>query len=239
MADLNGIVTPKSGVAARRGAIAALFVFVLFVVGCSGLTTRRTRSVEVQLRQQRSENEELRRELASTQSALTETQQTVEALRETRNDASGNVTLASGAAVSAGRIDRLRLNTLLSGGLDRDNIPGDELLSALVTPVDTSGTPTRVDGTLSLTAFDYSLPERDQQVGHWEWDTAATAALWLNGFVGAGYRITEAWQTLPRSADIVLHARFVSGGGQQFDATETVTIEAIPAAPVNSAPESR
>lgn len=224
MVDSKGIETPNDGSAVRLCAIPAVLALIV-AAGCSGLGTRKTNVVEIQLRQQRTENDELRRELESTQIALADTQQKISALREAQPGSSASVKLASSSTDSISRVARLELNPLLSGGLDRDNLPGDELLSVLVTTADRFGSAIRADGKLSVTAFDYAMPADSQQVGHWDWEAEETASLWLDGLVGAGYRLTEEWQKPPRSTEIVLHARFVSVDGQQFDATATVKIE--------------
>ncbi len=221
MVKEKGIDTPTVGGTVRQCAMLAV-AHLFFVGGCSGLGKRSENLTEIQLRQQRTENIELRRELESAQVALAETKQKLAISRQAQADTGTAVTLTSG---TLGTVERLELNSLLSGGLNRDGVPGDELLSVLVTPVDRSGAAVQVDGTLTIAAFDYSLPDEDQKVGHWEWDAEETAALWSDGLVGTGYRLTREWQLQPRSSKIVLHARFVAIDGQQFDATQTVTID--------------
>ncbi|MHC4877866.1 MAG: hypothetical protein ACYTGL_15505 [Planctomycetota bacterium] len=194
------------------------------------MSKSRTDVVEIQLRQQRSENEGLRRELEATRQALASTRRKTNALRDAGDGESGAVSRVSTSNDSAvtPQLDRIEIRSLLTGGLDRDAIPGDELLSVLVTPVDQSGTPVRPDGMLSVTAFDYSLPKDRQQVGRWEWDTQATESLWMAGVLATGYRFTGAWDTPPVTDSIVLHARFVTPNGEQFDATEKVSVDAVP-----------
>lgn len=223
MVHQKGIDTPMTGRSVRLCAILAIASLVP-IGGCSSFGKRSRNLVEIQLREQRTENSELRRELQSAQTALAETQHKLSMARQTKSKAGPTVTLASGVSGSVGSIERLELSSLLSGGLDRDGIPGDELLSVLATTVSRSGSAIQTDGTLTVTAFDYSLPAESQKVGHWEWNAEGTATLWSDGVVGTGYRLTKEWEQIPRSEKIVLHARFVCIDGQQFDATRTVTI---------------
>ena len=225
MVHQKGIDTPMAGRSVRLCAILTIASLVA-AGGCSGFGKRPRNAVEIQLRQQRTENDELRRELQSTEAALAEAQHKLSMPRRTQAEDGATVTLASGVASSLSTIGRLELNSLLSGGLNRDGIPGDELLSVLATTVSRSGSAIQTDGTLTVTAFDYSLPAENQKVGHWEWNAKETAALWSDGVVGTGYRLTKEWEQIPKSEKIVLHARFVSIEGQQFDATKTVTIDA-------------
>ena len=224
MVHQNGIDMPMAGRSARLCAMLAIASLVA-AGGCSGFGKRPRNVVEIQLRQQRTQNDELRRELESTQTALAETRDKLSMTRRTQAEAGSAVTLTSGVTRTLGTIERLELNSLLSGGLDRDGIPGDELLSVLATTVSRSGSAVQVDGTLTVTAFDYSLPAENQKVGGWEWNVDATEDLWSDGLVANGYRLKLKWQRLPRSRDIVLHARFVTVDGRQFDATETVRID--------------
>jgi hypothetical protein len=225
MAYEKGIDSPT--IDGARGLCAVLSIVTLIAAtGCSSFGRRSQNLVELQLREQRVANDKLREKLESTQAALSETQKRIKTLRE--SPPGSEVTLTSGASPAFSSIDRLELSSLLSGGLDRDAVPGDELLSVLATPVDKSGNAVRADGSLTITAFDYALPADDQTVGQWEWDVETTATLWSDGVVGTGYRLTEQWQKQPRSKRIVLHARFVTTEGRQFDATQTVTID-VPA----------
>lgn len=195
---------------------------LLSTAGCSGLRSRSDSAVEVRLREMRQENDDLRRELQTAQSVLQDARRELIAMREQTASESG-VTLTSGTAT--GQIARLEVNPLLSGGLDRDQQPGDELLSVLVTTLDADGSARQEPGTLTVTAYDYALNDAGQQVGQWKWDPEAAAERWVDGLVGAGYRLTEPWMHPPRSREIVLHVRFVSLDGRQFDATETVLID--------------
>ena len=222
MAHQKGIDRPMAGRSVRLCAMLAIASLVP-VGGCSSFGKQSRNLVEIQLREQRTENGELRRELQSAQTALAESQHKLSMTRRTPDGT--EVTLTSGVSESLGSVERLELNSLLSGGLDRDDIPGDELLSVLATTVNKSGSAVQADGTLAVTAFDYSLPAENQKVGHWEWNVDETGALWSNGVVGTGYRLTKEWEQIPRSGEIVLHARFVGIDGRQFDATRTVTIE--------------
>jgi hypothetical protein len=222
MAHRKGIDTPMAGRSVRLCATLAIASLVP-AAGCSSFGKQPRNLVEIQLREQRIENGELRRELQSAQTALAETQHKLSMRRRTPDGT--EVTLTSGVSGALGAVERLELNSLLSGGLDRDGIPGDELLSVLATTVSKSGSAVQTHGTLTVAAFDYSLSAENQKVGHWEWNVNETAALWSNGVVGTGYRLTKEWEQIPRSGEIVLHARFVGVDGQQFDATRTVTIE--------------
>ncbi len=222
MAYEKGIDNPANGSALCVCAVLSVIVFAASS-GCVNFGRRPRNLAEVQLREQRATNSELREQLEATQAELAQTQQKIKALRKTQSSA--EVTHASVSALSPNSVERLELSSLLSGGLDRDGVPGDELLSVLASPVDKAGHAVRVDGTLAITAFDYTLPAEDQRVGRWEWNTDATSALWSEGVIGTGYRVTEPWQKQPLSKRVVLHARFVTTEGQQVDATQTVTIE--------------
>ncbi len=226
MLSQDGILDLRRGLCAHFVALAAVVAFP----GCAGFGKSRTDVVEIQLRQQRSENDDLRRELQSTKDALASARQKAAASRDVEPLESGTLSYVSTAADPAdtSRLDRIEIRSLLTGGLDRDSLPGDELLSVLVTPVDQSGSPVRPEGSLIVTAFDYSLPKDRQQIGRWHWSADATDSLWTAGVLATGYRFTGTWDSPPASREVVLHARFVASDGEQFDATEKVTVEIVP-----------
>ena len=227
MVTSNGFDAPKPGRSVRLHAALALLASIA-VVGCSGLKTRQSDVTEIQLRQQRLEAEQLRGELDTARARLAEQRRRIASQQTSEVGSVSRVTQASTSAALRTSIERLRLNSLLSGGLDRDGVAGDELLSVLATPIDGTGAAVREDGTLTVTAFDYALPDGQQQVGYWKWTSEDVAELWQDGLVGTGYRVTEKWLRQPQSRQIVLHARFVTVDQRQFDATETITIDVIP-----------
>lgn len=164
------------------------------------------KSLEVQLAEARRETELLRTQLVSTTGAAPLPEQT------------GNLVRLSG----------LSINTLLSGGKDRDGHPGDEVLVTLVAPIDQQGDLVKIAGEVEIEAYDMSLPGEDKLVGRWTFTSAEAAQAWHSGFVGAGLQFELPWQTPPSSPELVVHARLRTDDGRQLDTSTKLKVAPIP-----------
>lgn len=204
-------------------------VAILVLAGCQSGGVRSTERLEVQLRDQQASLESLRDSLSRTRAELDAARIETAALR--------NELAATGSSSSAGEpsvtlatheqfsVDHLEVVSMLSGGLDRDNVPGDELLSVLIAPRSASGETHRIAGQLSLEAIDFSRPDDEQVIGEWAFGSTETAALWHSGVVGRGFRVVVPLERLPLSGDLTVHARVTTTAGRQFDVTEVVRMD--------------
>jgi hypothetical protein len=125
---------------------------------------------------------------------------------------------------SLGQVQGIALNKLLTGGLDRDGIAGDELLSAVIVPTDADGNLVKVPGEIAVTVLDLSKPEGQQRVGRWEYSAKESDALWHQGWLGSGYMVRVPWQSPPQSANLLVHARLKTVDGRQFDTSQSIHI---------------
>ena len=130
------------------------------------------------------------------------------------------------------RLTGVKINTLLSGGKDRDGQPGDDLLVALVTPHDEQGELVKIAGDVEIEAYDMTRPGEDKLVGRWTFDPAQSAKVWHSGFVGAGLQFELPWQEAPQSKELLVHARLRTTDGRQFDTSSPLKV--VP--PQSSAP---
>ena len=122
------------------------------------------------------------------------------------------------------RLAGVKINTLLSGGKDRDGKPGDDLLVALITPHDEQGDLVKIAGDVEIEAYDMSLSGDDKRVGHWTFDPEQSAKSWHSGFVGAGLQFELPWQEVPANKDLLVHARLRTADGRQFDTNSPLKI---------------
>jgi hypothetical protein len=131
------------------------------------------------------------------------------------------------------RVKQIQISSLLSGGLDRDDVPGDEMLSVLLTPRDGSGEVLRTDGSIEMNVYDLSKPSKKQLIGTWSFDRETTREQWHSGVIGKGFHIEVEWKTPPSSSEVLVHCRFTSSDGRRFDTNSTVkeTPEQVPAPP--------
>jgi outer membrane murein-binding lipoprotein Lpp len=178
--------------------------------------------LESRLRQQDDTITQLQNQVTTTQSQL---QAAHRESTELRTQLAENTRNARVEQVSAlGQVEGIELNRYLTGGLDRDGKPGDEIFSAYVVPTDSQGNVVKAPGSVAVTLFDLSKPEPQQRIGRWEYSAKDADALWHSGFLGSGYIIRQPWQQRPESANLLVHARLKTIDGRQFDTSQTIHI---------------
>ena len=142
--------------------------------------------------------------------------------------------LAAGGAVVAelperaralGRVESVTVSKLLTGGLDRDGEPGDELLAVNLAPADADGAAVKAPGSVTLELLDLSADGPGRTVGSWAFDAAQAADRWRDTLVGAGYRFRLPLDPGAGGGEnLQLHARFETPDGRRFDATHPVRV---------------
>jgi hypothetical protein len=195
--------------------------------GCRLPSATRVEPLEAQLRARERRIDELEHRLAETQMSLNMTR------AESGQTAfvSGHVQQITevelrptGTGTRQGLTEKIVLGSLLSGGLNRDEVAGDELLSVLVVP--TLGDDVRpvTGGRLLLEVFDFTQEAESQKIGQWEFSEAETAEFWHDGIIGTGYRVIVPWQTNPLSGNLTVHARLNRTDGATLDTSSELKI---------------
>ena len=123
------------------------------------------------------------------------------------------------------RVKGIRIQKWMTGGLDRDNQPGDELLTAVIVPHDDDGETVKISGTIQLRLLDPTMPEDRQRIGEWTFSPEECRRHWHKGMIVSGYQFRLPWQQLPRSSKLMLHATLTTTDNRQFHADEIIHIE--------------
>lgn len=198
-------------------AVLSCFVFAVLLGGCRSPAPKAspTEQMESHIRQQDQTIESLQHELTEAKSEL-------QAARRQVVEHAIVADAAPGAVTQAGfhppRVVRVDINRLLSGGLDRDGVPGDETVTVLITPRDEHGEPLRGEGRLEIELLDFSRPMDQQRLAHWSWTEEETSEAWYSGVFGDGYRLTAPLPAQPVTGQLTVHARFFTPDNKQFDA---------------------
>jgi hypothetical protein len=209
------------GLGPRQGLLAiGLLGTLVLAVGCA--STGQLEVLESRLRHQEDAANQL-------QSQLTESQNQLQAARRETVDlrtqlADGKRTARVEQVSALGQVEAISLNKYLTGGLDRDGVPGDEMFSAVVVPADADGNLVKAPGSVIVTVLDLSKPEAQQRVGHWEFGAKESEALWHSGFLGSGYIVRVPWQKMPESPSLLVHAQLKTVDGRQFDTSQSIRI---------------
>jgi hypothetical protein len=205
-----------------RIAAALVCVGVLCSSGCRWTASNRAGSLEAQIRAQDARIIGLTQSLGETRAELNAANVEGRALRESLDNLTAPPSTEQ--AENSFRVTDIEIVSLLSGGLDRDDEPGDELLTLLLSPQDESGETLRTDGTLTVEVFDFSQTGEQQRIGLWEFAGRDLADLWHSGVIGRGFRLVKPWQTAPSSGEVTVHVRLVSSDGRQFNQTGRLTV---------------
>jgi len=122
------------------------------------------------------------------------------------------------------RIDRLAINTWMTGGQNTDDSPGDDELVVLVQPRDVDNEPVKLPGTLQLRLSDPAAPEGSPALGSWQFAPDECRRRWLGSMLSQGFLFRLPWQTPPTRDRLLLHARFDTTDGRRFDADALIRI---------------
>ncbi|NNJ25807.1 hypothetical protein [Alienimonas chondri] len=146
----------------------------------------------------------------------------------------GGVVVASAEQVRAmGRVSQLTIAKLLTGGLDRDGLPGEEVLAVVLTPADDDGDPVKTAGAVSFELLDLGADPDDRRIEAWSFDDAECAVAWRRSPIGIGYRFRlplpprNPGETGPETLHLV--ARFAANDGRRFDVTHPLELNRPPA----------
>ena len=122
------------------------------------------------------------------------------------------------------RVTGLKINTLLTGGFDRDGKPGDDQVTLFFTAVDDRDRTVQVPGHVECELLDPAQPADQQRLGVWNFDAQKTRAAWVKTLGSFGYRFELPWQTPPRSRDLELRVRIHSVSGNHFETSTPIRI---------------
>jgi len=198
----------------------------LLATACCSCAARRPHDVvESRLREQN-------QLLADTESKLSKTENELAIARRESNTlrqqltADGKSPILPEQADALFRATGIKVNELLTGSLDQDDQPGEELLNVVLVPHDSDGEPIKLPGEVQIELFDLGQPGEQKNIGTWTYDIAESREHWHAGFLSSGYLFRLPWQQPPRSPQVVLHARLKTADGRQFDTSATIDVAA-------------
>lgn len=200
----------------------------LFVAGCGARGNAEL--LEGRLRAQEDALRELESRLATTESELRLAREEAVALRRQLLEQEQQP-IATETLRAHNRAVGIRFSKLMTGSVDRDGIPGDDLLHVVFYPHDLNGELVKVPGAIELELFDLSQTDADRRIGVWRFDESESYEYWHRGLFNSGYLFRLQWQEAPRSSELVLHARLTMSDGRVFEASQHVEIRPPSASP--------
>lgn len=185
--------------------------------------------LEANLRSKDAELRALNNQLQSSERRLATTEREITHLQRQLAGSSPEVTSR------LARIESIEINKRLTGALNEDGKPGDDVLNVVIAPLDSMGEVVKLEGRIEVEAIDPSLPEANRRLGEWTIPLEQSADKWHDGFLGQGYQLTAPWQRTPQSKQVVLLARYTTPDGRSFSATQEINI--IPPTGLSQSPD--
>ena len=123
------------------------------------------------------------------------------------------------------RAEGLRVNKLLTGGLNEDGQPGDEVVHLMLEPIDADGHVLKLPGEVQIEVTDPAAPAGTRQLGQWRFSDAEAREAWHSSLFASGLKFRLPLSHPTRNGTVVVFARLKTADGRQFDATETVRLK--------------
>ncbi|QDV53246.1 hypothetical protein Enr17x_53180 [Gimesia fumaroli] len=199
-------------------------LLVLTLCGCGGRGN--SDLLEARLRQQEDSIFALQRDLKESHQALETARHQTEAMQKQIAKAS-NGTLLPEQTKALYQVTGVKVNSLLTGGVDLDNKQGDELWTTVITPHDADGETVKLPADMELELVDLSQTGANRRVGIWNFDSEEVRSHWYSGFAGSGFRFELPWQRQPSSEDLTLVVRMKSQDGRVFNTQSPLKISQI------------
>jgi hypothetical protein len=117
-----------------------------------------------------------------------------------------------------------------TGGYDRDNIAGDELLQVIVEPRDTDEHTIKAPGTLQIFALEITPQGLKMPLCMWDIPPEQLRSSWKQGLLSTGYTFTLPWKVLPVVENVRIVARFVTPDQRVYEADKDIKVRLVPGA---------
>lgn len=214
----------------RRLLLLALSLSALSAVGCFA-RNRTTDFLQAQLRVQEQSLSDLQTQLDRTVSELQLARREVDGLR-TQLAESGQSQLPAEQAAVLLRVSDVKINSMLTSGLNEDGQPGDDRIVVHFAPYDDDGEVVKLPGRIRITAQDPALSEDERTVGTWSFTAEECRKHWVRGFLGSGYQFALELSKPPVHTDLVVQLTLDTPDGRSFNATHIVRVRPTELSPI-------
>lgn len=132
-------------------------------------------------------------------------------------------------AMAGDTVERIALNRLLSGGYNRDGLPGDEGLQLVIEPLRADGQVLAEPGDVTIVVVDPAQAGRAREVARWEFTAIEAADRFQQRVFGQGIFFELPWPgEPPRHRDLDVHVRYAAADGRVLEAHRPIAIELMP-----------
>jgi hypothetical protein len=118
-----------------------------------------------------------------------------------------------------------------TGGVDNDNLPGDEALQVVVEPRDGDDHVVKVPGSLHITATEINAQGLKHALCWWALTPEQLRPTWTQGLLSTGYTVVLPWTVFPHCEKVRVLVQFKLADGRCFEADKDVKVRLLPIAP--------
>lgn len=207
----------------RRNTIANCCWLTLAVVSCGCASRGNVELLEARLRDREEELRSLNTRIERTQSELVASRRLNETLKKQMVQPASHQDAAD-LSEDQFRVVAVKINSLLTGGLDLNETPGDDQIALVFAPQDAQGQAVRAAGSVECELHDSSKPADQQVIGRWNFDEVELNDAWQVILGKPAYRVHLKWQAAPENENLAVHLRFRTAHGDRFETDATVRI---------------
>lgn len=130
------------------------------------------------------------------------------------------------ADTTSTQVHAVRLQTLLTGGIDRDGLAGDEGIQVVVEPLDTNGKVVATAGQIAIALMDHTLPGGEQRLAFWTYDAQEASKTARRGGLSDGLSFDLMWGSdrYPTHRELDVYVRFTTSDGRHLDTRGKVRV---------------
>jgi hypothetical protein len=122
-------------------------------------------------------------------------------------------------------IDRIVLNEAVSGGLNLDGKPGDELLGVVIEQRDAKDARMIAPGDVSIVVVDPAIEGKASKIARWDFDADEVAKHVRRNREGAALQFELPWPKMPEHSDLRLFVRFTTYDGRKLEANLPIEVQ--------------
>lgn len=111
-----------------------------------------------------------------------------------------------------------------TGGIDEDNMGGDEGIQVVIVPRDGDTSAVKAPGSARVTAMQVSPEGLKSPLSTWEVSPAYLRRNWKTGLLSSGYYVSLPWQVMPQSNQLRIVVQFQTPDGAMFEAEKDIQV---------------
>jgi hypothetical protein len=122
-------------------------------------------------------------------------------------------------------VDRIVINPKLTGGLNADGKPGDEILSVAIDQRDASDAEVLAPGDVAIVVIDPAIPGKAARIARWDIEAEKLSQYVRRDGDGGALRFELPWPKPPQHDDLQLYVRFTTYDGRRLQANVPIEVQ--------------